>query len=287
MTELLARPIEITSANYRFQINTNGAGTSNVDLDLGVYASIFTLLYELETKLQASPSGANFSVRLTTDFKIKIAHSSLTFLLTWGLPPLGRLLGYRAAASGVVSTHTATDTPENVWLPSFWSSDGSQFAADQKTVSASLNVVGQTSAVSLTGDTFGRSATWEVQTASNVYKSAWDSSYSWGSTFYPEQDRCLETLSLLARSVTLASEDSNNINPKGVYFINDVTDWQGDAPTNALPSSMDSGGINSDYIFCSIATDGMGNPSRSVDKSKDYYSVSIDLTSATAPTWLV
>ncbi len=287
MTELLARPIEITDDNKNASVNINGSGAQALTLDVGVYGCILTMLKGLETELQALTTGANFSVRLTDDFKVKIAHSSLTFVITWSDTDLGRLLGWRDNIGIPTSSETATDTPENIWLPSFWSSDGSYWAVDQTNVVATTNVVGQTSAVKLTDDMYAREITWDAQDSANVYKDAWTTSFTWSTVFYPEQTRCLENLSMLSRSATLSAEASENVNPKGTYFIKDTDDWTGDAPTNALPATMDSGGIDADYLFCSIATKGMGAPTRSSDRSRAHHNVSVDLKSATAPTWLV
>ncbi len=255
----------------------------------GLYGNIYAVMRALQVLLVAAD--ANFFIKLTSAHKVQIGVSSGTLTtITWTDPALGRLLGFRTSPSPAAATVDADDTPENTWVPTYYTFDSERFHIKQKDVfKGSRSVVGRLAGVRLTSEQYSRVLKWDAEPATNVFVEAAQDSYTLGSLTYPEAERCFEQFMVDARTAALTTQTSANLNPKGFYYIHDWSGWTG---ATDYPNDPDSGGVRFDldssadeYVFCSPDPMGVSLPSMLDNTAKNYYSVEVELTTATAPTW--
>jgi hypothetical protein len=279
----LLRPIEIHDDNKNL---TTSLGA--IVLDTEVYACILTLLKALETKLKVVD--ATFAVKLSDDFKVTFTTPALA-TITFTDTALGRLLGFRADI-GATDSRVADDTPEYSFLFTNYSADNGRFSVDpRKQFSGATSVTGAMGGVRLSQDLYHRTFRWEAEPAAKVYSEAATVSYTWGTVFYPEADRCWNTFMEECRTVQLVATTADNVNPKGFYYLPRLDDYLGASPVIALPATMDSGGINfdlasgaDDYVFCNIDPSGASEPTPFNDMIRTHYNLEARITTSVSPT---
>jgi hypothetical protein len=292
--QALVRPVEITASNNTLTVTWTGAGGGGptaVNVPVGLYSSYYDVLDALSTALTATD--VTLSAYMNSDHKTVIAASAGVVQVTFTDEALGRFLGYRETTGGAAA-ETATDTPQNCWIPTYYSYDDQRFFLIQRdSWRGGKSVVGRLAGVKLTTDRYGRTIQWDANPATNVSPEAAQVTYQFngaGDYYQPQAERCFEQFINDCRTATLQATTSENLNPKGCYYIHD---WSGYI-SGAHPTSMDSGGINFDlltnpdtYVFCSPPTGGISRPNHVSNTAKNYYSVEVELTTATAPTWNV
>jgi hypothetical protein len=291
MTQAFLRPIEIVAdVNDGFSIAHDGGGAQAKTLTAGTYANILVLLREFEIVCQTVD--VDCDVYLNADWKIVITtNPAQTNEFTLIDEDLASLLGFTSATLADALTHTATYTPEYCWLPTYQSADREYWGRKQRdTFRGSMAQNGRLAGVTAGPTLNYRRFTYEFETAVKTYLSPATLAYTITSTYYPEQRRCFEYFMEQCRQVmpTTSGEPS----PKGFYYLPDRSVYTTSTPTVAIPTSMDSGGINFDlasspdrYVFCHADVGGAGDPDPSLPAGRDYFKINFEAHTATAPTW--
>jgi hypothetical protein len=229
-----------------------------------IYANILELVKDIAD--QADSDGFTFS--FSADFKIKIGGKTIT-----------NVGGYLADDFGFTGTETAGDpitatyTPLYMWLPTYHSSDTNQFMIDtSESFKGTLGSDGNIAGVAFTARK-KRTVTYPWEHAYNAIEGACDATAA-------QQARCFVKVINDARRMVLSYSGSGNLNTKGVYFIENLK-----TITDSLPDVGDwaSGDIDDDYIYCTA--DAPQITGASDDTNRAYYDLSVNLTSAVAPTW--
>jgi hypothetical protein len=291
--QALVRPVEISASNNTATVTWTGGGGGGptaVNVPVGMYSSYYDVLDAFNTLIVALYAG--LSATMDSNHKTVVAASSGTVAVSFTDVDFGRLLGYRANISAAAST-TATDTPLNCWIPTVYTMDDQRFHVQQDQVfKGSRSVIGQLSGVQLTTGQYERILRWDAQPATNVFIEAAQTQYDWsGTTYYPQAERCFEQIMIDARTAKLSETTSNNLNPKGFYYIHDWTGYT----AGSHPTDLGSGGIKFDlgagtvspdtFVFCTPDPQGPPLPEHLDKTAKNYYSVQAGVLTATAPTW--
>ncbi len=286
------RPIEIAASNKDISVNYSGGGAQTVSLTAGVYGSILTLIYDLNATLQAlgAPASAHLSCYIDADYKVVFKSDDLNFTVTFTDTDLARLLGFTANQSGA-AIYTATYTPKYCWFPAHHSYDVDRFwNKEQFSGSTSLN--GILSGIKLSDGVRRRSFKFDALAAATVAQDACTLTY-W-STYYPQEERCLETFVEGARTATPDDDAAEGLSVKGCYFLPDIDDYCGATPSTAIPSSMNGGGYRFElatspptYLFCNMGVAKWDNPNPSIETMRAFYNCGFTLTSCidSCPTW--
>jgi len=294
--QALASPIEITTSNDTLSFNYDGGGANDITVPNGTYGSILTVIYALNNAIYNCGGGANNKVYvyLNSDYKVVIASRAAAFAIDWTDAPLMRMLGFRddLAATG---SYTATDTPRYLWLPPYYSADTDRFRR-RPNISGGNAVDGTFSGISLAKDTRARSLRWEGVMSYDVYSEACESSYAYGgSTYYPQEERCLETLTIDA--LTASPTGTEGLSIKGCYYIEDMDSYDGfNAVTYVpnCPASMGGGGYRmhldtspDNYVFCSLVPGRWFDPTLPLENINLIYHVGLELIASIdgVPTW--
>ena len=292
LKQALVRPIEISATNNTLTVTWSAGGPSTTSIDPGMYGSIYAVVGAVRDALDVLD--LNLYAKFTSEHKVRIGTTVGTISdLSFDDTDLGRLLGYREnSLSGAYID--AVDTPLYCWIPTYYTYDEQRFHVDQKsTWKGGRSVVGQLSGVRLTTEQYTRVLKWDAEPATNVFISANETEKQFASTgaYYKIQaDRCFEQFMVDCRAATLTQTTSRNLNPKGCYYIHD---WSGYyASSTSYPDDPDSGGVafySADtldtYVYCTPSPDGPPLPQPLSNTAKNYYSVEIELTTGTAPTW--
>lgn len=294
MPMALCRPIEVTTSNDTFTVSYDGGAATPCALTNGVYGCILTLLDELEDAIQAVAATAD--VFLSSDWEVQIsAGVGHTIALVFSDTALGKLLGFSAdPASG--GTARADYTPEYCWLPTFENANPVTWT-HAPTFAGGTSVTGLLSGVSLTSARYTAVPRWPVERDYNskISRAVTEDVYGGGATvYYPQADRCFEQFFFDIRDAAPTMTTADGLNMKGFYLIHDRSVYATSTPTVAIPSSMTSGGVQTElsttpdyYVYCSIAGDARPSIELSADGQNLYYDVSIPVHTATAPTWNV
>ena len=284
------RPIEVTEDNRAMFLSAPYSVT--LRLPKKVYASILTLLKEIDTGLKSLSAG--FSVYLTEDWRVVIKHSSTNFDINFTDIDLGRLLGFRA---NITSTQkaTATDKPQYCWLPDRHSYGANRFSEPPKNkFYGGISSGGYLSGIGI--DSYKeRTFKFDAISAPDIFKEAGLISYTWsGSKYYPDAERCFLQFASDAMGTVLTQVDSGNVSPKGCYYINNARDWTGETPVHSLPASMSAGGIRFDlntfadrdkFVFCNFKV-APGIPRALTGKSAAYYELAFTLVTTAGVAWV-
>ncbi len=288
MTAALLRPIEIHDDNKNFRVEYNLGGMIAVVLSTGVYASILTLITEIET--QCKTVSANATVYLDSSFKVTFAGSGTTFTLDWTDQALGRMLGFTGNLSGE-DTYTATYAPQYCWLPLRETSDNNPWLR-KPVFKGSRAANGLLSGFNLAPIRQTREIQWPAEQGANVYKCRATTSYTWTSTYYPEQERCLEQFVEDVQGAAPSATTGSGLNMKGFYFVCDRSVYTGTSPTVAIPSSMNSGGVDfvlssspDRYVYCTVDKDSGFRPAATIPTEQTFFDVGLNVETASAPTW--
>jgi len=290
--QALASPVEITTSNDSFTFNYAAGGVTPGTLYNGTYGSPLTMLYNFDIRLGAYNAG--MYAYLSTDYKAVIATTGASLDIVWTDAALMRLLGFRANLTGATS-YTATDTLGKVWIPPYYSADTGRLSDDAQ-IAGGNAIDGSFSGISLAPGNYTRRYQWEAVAAVDVYKAACEASFAYGgTTYYPEEERCLETFTLgaLADSPT----GTEGISIKGCYYIEDLAEYTG--PTGAAsscPASMDGGGHRlrltttpNNYVFCHLKPGRWSEPTTTISNINSLYNVGVELITSIngCPTWSV
>ncbi len=285
--QALASPLEvIAGTDDVMSININGGGANPATLTAGTYGSILTMIYELDAILTAFD--ASMYAYLNSDYKVVLVHGGpLDFTLDWTSSTLMRRLGFRANLSGA-ATYTATDTPGFLWMPPYYSADVSHRTDDTAIIGANA-IDGTFSGIALAPGNYVKKHQWQAVAATDVMKSACEASYTYGSVYYPEEERCLEQFTINA--LTASPTGTEGLSIKGCYYIEDMDDYDGIGNT---PASMDGGGHRfqltsspDNYIFCHLRPGRWTDPTPTLENHNSLYDVGVELISAVGgvPTW--
>lgn len=286
--QALASPVEvIAGTDDVMSININAGGAADSTLTAGTYGSILTMIYELDDILPA-----DMSAYLDSSYKVVIAHATLNFTLDWTSATLMRRLGFRDDLAGA-GTYTATDTIGNVWIPPYYSANTDRFAK-RPNISGSNAVDGTFSGISLAPALYKRPLKWEGVAAANVYGEACEASFAFGgTTYYPEEERCLETFTLNA--LTASPTGTEGISIKGCYYIEDLDEYVGQSgDVTNCPASMGGGGHRlhldaspDNYVWCHLTPGRWFEPTTSIERINSLYNVGVELITSIGgvPTW--
>ncbi len=282
------RPIEITASNKDMSVKVGADPAGTVSLTAGVYGSILTLIHDLNTALIAHD--VDLGAYITTDYKICMTSASTAFTVTWTDTDLARLLGFTANLSGATS-YTATYTPQYCWFPAHHSFDVDRFWSKEH-FAGGVSSNGILSGVKLSDGVRRREFKFDALAAATVAQDACTLTY-W-STYYPQEERCLETFVEQARTVTPSSTSTEGLSLKGCYFLPDIDDYCGATPSTAIPSSMNGGSYRFElaasaptYVWCQFGVAKWVEPAPSIETMRAFYNCGFELTATpdTVPTW--
>jgi hypothetical protein len=287
--QALASPIEITSANDSFTFDYDLGGVTPGTLYNGTYACALTMLYNFDIRLGAYNAG--MYAYLSTDYKAVIATTGARLDIVWTDAALMRLLGFRDDLAGSTS-YTATDTLGKMWIPPYYSADLNH-PEDDTAIAGGNAIDGTFSGISLAPGNYMRQYQWQAVASEDVLKSACEASYTYGSVYYPEQERCLEEFTINALSASPTGTEGISI--KGCYYVEDLASYEGaSAGASKCPSSMDGGGVRTrltsspdNYTFCHLKPARWTKPVPTIDTHNSLYNVGVELITAIGgvPTW--
>jgi hypothetical protein len=259
-----------------------------------MYGSIMAVMGALRDQLQAASAASGFVVQFNGDtFKVAISATTGTFSIVWKDPDLGVMLGYRTNIP-TTSGSVATDNPEYSWVPTYYTFDDQRFHTKfDNMFKGSRSVVGRIAGVRLTTEQYRRVFKWDAEPATNVFIEAAETQFDLGgNTYKPQQRRCWQQFWTDVLTVTPSATTANNLNPKGVYYIHDYTqyttgtNYPDDPDSGGIEFFLDSGTLAKDtYVYCTPPPTGAPMPSPRERTSKQYYSVEVELTTCTAPLW--
>lgn len=268
MPEALARPIEIDEQVVHIVINA-----VQYDLDAGVHGSIFTLMEQLEAIANIS------TVTLNSDYKIVITPTgsySLVFIST----VLQEALGFTTDTYAPATSHTAELTSPFLWLPTYKSYDREYWHPFKNFYVGGNASDGTKSGYPLGPVLYGKNIKWYGEPALNAIED--------GTTNAASRIRCFVYFMQQTYLVDLAYSTSNNISPKGFYYIEDIDDFTSGITSmgsNTLPFYASS---TENYVFCTLDKDELDRLKNTLPVGKTHYDITgMNIHSATAPTWLV
>jgi hypothetical protein len=279
--QALAFPFEHTTGLRDFSVNYDGGGASAQTMTLGVTGTVLNALWKLDALV--SGVNANLTAYLNTSNRVVISDDADNgFTLDWTDTDLGTLFGFRSNLSGD-SIYTATDPPKFLWLPECHSFDTEQFDEEINFQGESASD-GSLSGVRIGDETYERTIRWDINSATNIYKSATTDSFSFGGTQYPEEERCLQYLLKHAMTSSPQEDTAEGLSTKGCYWIPDIEVFQGTSPTVALTQQWDGGDVRvfldsspDRFVFCHATEDGWEKPKASIPVSNQYYQVGLRL----------
>jgi hypothetical protein len=293
--QALASPIEITTSNDTLSFNYDGGGANDITVPNGTYGSILTVIYALNDAIYNCGGAPNNKVYiyLNSDYKVVIASRTAAFAIDWTDAPLMRMLGFRddLAATG---SYTATDTPRYLWMPPYYSADVNHRNDDTAIIGGNA-IDGTFSGIALAPGNYVKKHRWEAVAAVDVMKSACEASYTYGSTYYPEEERCLEEFTIHA--LTASPTGTEGLSIKGCYYIEDMDEYNGFNAVTYIPNcpaSMDGGGHRfyldtspDNFIFCHLRQARWTDPTPTLERINSLYNVGVELISAVGgvPIW--
>lgn len=175
------------------------------------------------------------------------------------------------------STVTASGVSPYSWVPRYRSSDSKWFQRESaQEFRGSRGVDGNLSGVSYTA-LQSRDLQWPYVKAENAIERANGASATKSLTSF-------EVAVNYSRSRMLKYESSGNINIKGMWLIDDISDYIGAGIGGASLETWENGTPNvGDPLWCSCAVPVVGG--NSDPRLNIYYDDSVTLTATTAPTW--
>jgi hypothetical protein len=259
-----------------------------------MYGSIMAVMGALRDQLQSASPSSGFIVQFNGNtFKIIISATTGTFSIGWTDPDLASMLGYRTSIP-TGSGATANDNPEYAWLPTYYSFDDQRFiTVFPDMFRGSRSGAGRISGVRLTQEQYRRVFKWDAEPAENVFIEAGTTQFDLGgNTYKPQQRRCWQQFITDVLTASPTKTTSGNLNPKGIYYIHDYTlytsstNYPDDPGSGGINFHLDSGTLDADtYVYCTPPVTGSPPPDPRERTGKRYYSVEIELTTATAPDW--
>ena len=291
--QALTSPVEIidySATTHSFTYNYAAGGVTDGDAYPGTYASPLTVLYNFDIRLGAYNAG--MYAYMNTDYKAVIATTGASLDFVWKDVALMRLLGFRANLTGATS-YTATDTLGKMWIPPYYSADLNH-PEDDTAIAGGNAIDGTFSGISLAEGNYMRQYQWQAVADEDTLKSACVVSYAYGgSTYYPEQERCLEEFTINALSASPTGTEGISI--KGAYYVEDLASYTGaTGAASNCPASMDGGGVRTrltsspdNYTFCHLKPARWTKPVPTLDSHNSLYNVGVELITAIGgvPTW--
>ncbi len=287
--QALASPVEITASNNTLTVNYDGGGDQTKSIDVGTHGCMLTVINSFDGLVGTfNPSMVAY---LNTDHKVVIIGGA-NFTVDWDDADFMRLLGFRDDLAGA-ATYTATDTPGHMWIPPYYSADVSH-RTDDTAISGGNAIDGTFSGIALAPGNYIKKHKWEAVADTSVMKAACEVSFAYGgSTYYPEEERCLEEFTINALSASPTGTEGISI--KGCYYIEDLATYEGtSAGASKCPASMDGGGHRfqldtspDNYIFCHLKPGRWSDPVPALESTNSLYSVGVELISSVGgvPTW--
>jgi hypothetical protein len=276
--EAFLRPIENTTSSIT-------AG-STFNIDVGAYASILTLIRQIENADVGGTRYTDVSI-IGSTYKVKFTMNG-SQALNLGTP-LYWQLGFASASYGAATTHTAEYVSPFIWLPTFHSNSIDGWHLKKNYFQGSMAVDGSRAGFDLGPTLYKNRFDFFGEPAANVHRE-----FVTTSTPAVETELSLEQmgtyLEFFKRTKTVATQSSNtdNISVKGFYYVPNF-----DSIRTGL-NSMDSGNINFDYasgadtyVFCGYDGEDVEQSVNTFGRGKVRYNVSIPAHTANAPTWLV
>lgn len=289
----LLRPVEIiTGKTLVFSYTDTIPGytvyyTATVTPTPGVWANMLSLIERINNSLSSSM----VSLHLSSDFKIVVTTTANTVSVTDN--STARRLGFSGGEIDGV-TVTADYRPQECWIPTFYTKDTDRFQPDtSRLFFGSVGSDGRGSGIPMTSPPY-RVLEYTNEKAPNVMKEASNITFdSGGTTYYPESERCFETVINASRGAYNTATTSSNLYSSGLYFIDQLNQYLGSSPLTTWPTSWGDGGIyfditdaskRDDYIF-TFVTDPAARPQASDVRTASYYDLSLRLNTATASSW--
>jgi len=278
------RPIEHTTlAGGDITLSTNGA----VTLPSGTYSNIGGLLNSLVLEaLDAGATGFDASIGTeSNDFKIALEVTT-SQTLTWNNTALRDALGY-AGNFTISSTPTEADyTPEYVWIPTFLNSDAGGFVKPQRDLfKGQMSQDGTLAGAPIGPNTvYKRDMGFNMELGTNVSREL--------STSAIEDVRTLEYF--MEHSRTAYPTNATSKNPKGFWFIPNITDFTAVVTSATEQWTAASSGINFDYtsspnkwVFCMPDVGGFNkwDSAPGLPASRLRYNIALSFNTSTPPTF--
>jgi hypothetical protein len=264
------RPIEITSSNDSVTFNATAVTIPN-----GTYANFVTLGYALRTAIRtvSGLGAAGVSFNGTTG-KTNMACAT-AFSVTWTDTALRDIFGYTGNLSSGTS-HTSTYRPLYAWFSDYAPSDRNTWALDHRsTFAGGMSRSGELVGMSTGPAIYKRTMVFDAETADNIFRSA-------NTTSGAGWHRCLETFIEGARSAA-PTVSTNAPNHGFWYWYNASTISILDVMPSDFQMESTTGSVFG--AWCHLTPEGMRTPSASLGVKRDWYQVSLDIHSATVPTW--
>jgi hypothetical protein len=282
MGQAIAKAVEVSTTDS-FVIDTTGADDT-INPSKTHFGNIWQLAYDINNQI----ADANIDLiwaRSSTAGDLASTPPIFTVVsnTTAGGPTLVDITGTLAVKLGFTGSESvqsgtaggnsisyivATYQPEEVFIPTYYSSDQGWFNEDANDVfKGTMGTDGNLSGVNYTARK-KRTIEWPAEFATNAIE------YADSATAF-QRVRSFTYVIHGARSMVLAESGSGNVYTKGVYFIEDL-----DSVT--LQSEYDSGDdVQDNMLFCSCGPPRINGPH--MDISKRYFDISLELTTAVAP----
>jgi hypothetical protein len=268
MPEALARPVEIDTQTGYIEV-----GATSINVTGGVYASLFTLMKYVEG-LNAVIS----TVTLNSSNKIVLTLTGSN-TLDFNYTPLRDALGFTSSSYTTATTHTAELVSPFLWLPTYKSYDRQHWNVWENFYVGGNASDGTKSGYPLGPRLYGKNIKWYGEPRLNAIED--------GTTNAASRARCFLYFMQETLEIDLAYSTSNNVSPKGFYYIEDIDDFTSGVASMTSSTLPFYSGSSENYVFCHVDKDEIDRLSNTLPVGKTHYDISIDIHSATAPTWLV
>jgi hypothetical protein len=207
---------------------------------------------------------------LSTYGKVTLANAS-AFTVTWTDTNLRDMFGFTADLSSATS-HTSTNRILYAWFSDYCPSDRQTWALDHRsTFAGGTSRTGELVGLATGPAVYKRALTFDAETGANVFR-AQNASTAAG------WSRCLESFIEGARSS--APTVATNAPTHGFWYWYDGSNLLVQLSMKFPSFYMEDTGK---YTWCHLQPEGMRTPSASLGVKRDWYQVSLDIHTATAP----
>ena len=265
MKQAILKAVEMQNGDY-LRISYNGGSTAAYPTK-SLFSTVTELIRDLSTVLVGSGISVFLGDEEHDDFKCKIHYNTL--LSITGTANMFLLLGFTGSETVSSGYIKATYRPENIFIPTYHSSDDGYFQQDfADTFKGVTGSDGNLSGVKYYAK-YKRTIKWPAEFATNSIIKA-D-----GATSF-QTERCFQNIIQSAREMVCLNEDSSNKYCKGVYLTKDLE-------TLANTTISGNGTIDGDYIYCTASEPNITG--QTAQNNNHYYDIEVDLITGTAPTW--
>lgn len=262
---VFCRPVVIDSNNNSFSVD--GAGKT---ITVGIYPNICAVAKKFQTE-------SGVTVAFDSSFKMTLTSGS-SFTISWTDTNLRDLFGFTATLSGS-ATYTATDTPQNCWVPTRSRADNDEWRRDARTDWRGVE--------SRSGAVCG------LRTGTTIYRTTVDfEALSSDLVLYGRGTATkyqLRSLEYFAEQSRISWSASTSPSIAGFYFFPD-RDYATATYASASYTSGDAGSMElssgaSHWVYCHFDDDWYPDANPTLPIRSDYHDVSVKIHTATAPTW--